>query len=72
MRERSQDSEAAIVRRLATARSEVSAVDESDYVVINDALDETVAELLSIVRAERHRTARCRERAVQIIASFPG
>src|SRR5262245_33335321 len=35
LRERSQDPEPAIERRLATARTEVSAVDEYDYVVIN-------------------------------------
>lgn len=39
LRARSQDSNAAIERRLATARTEVSAVDEYDYVVVNDVLD---------------------------------
>ncbi len=38
LRGRCQDEEAAIRRRLATARAEVSAVDEYDYVVINDEL----------------------------------
>src|SRR5689334_1927016 len=39
LRGRCQDDEQAIGRRLATARAEVSAVDEYDYVVINDELE---------------------------------
>ena len=58
LRGRSQDPEAAIQRRLATARSEVSAVSEYDYVVINDELDRCVAELRGIVLAERARRDR--------------
>lgn len=64
LRGRSQDPEAAIQRRLATARSEVSAVSEYDYVVINDELDRCVAELRGIVLAERAR----RDRRAQMIA----
>lgn len=58
LRERSKDSNAAIERRLATARTEVSAVDEYDYVVINDELERCVRELASIVTAERARRVR--------------
>jgi len=58
LRSRSQDPETAIQRRLATARSEVSAVSEYDYVVINDELDRCVAELRGIVLAERARRDR--------------
>jgi guanylate kinase len=59
LRGRSQDPEAAIQRRLAAARSEVSAVSEYEYVVINDELDRCVAELSGIVLAERaHRSRR--------------
>ena len=58
LRGRSQDPEAAIQRRLATAQNEVSAVSEYDYVVINDELDRCVAELRGIVLAERARRER--------------
>jgi guanylate kinase len=58
LRGRSQDPETAIQRRLATARSEVGAVAEYDYVVINDELDRCVAELRGIVLAERARRDR--------------
>ncbi len=39
LRGRCQDPEAAISRRLATARAEIAAVDEYEYVVINDELE---------------------------------
>ena len=70
LRARSQDSNEAIARRLATARSEVSAVDEYDYVVINDELDRCVAELAAIVTAERARRPRRRSAIQPIIATF--
>jgi guanylate kinase len=58
LRGRSKDSEDAIRRRLETARGEVSAVVEYDYVVVNDEMDRCVGELASIVTAERARLAR--------------
>jgi guanylate kinase len=58
LRGRSQDPEAAIAKRLATARTEVSAASEYDYVVVNDELERCVGELAAIVTAERARLAR--------------
>ena len=58
LRQRSQDTEAAMERRLATARSEVSAWEEYDYVVINDELARCVNEMAGIVLAERARRHR--------------
>jgi guanylate kinase len=58
LRARSQDDDAAIRRRLATARSEVDAVDEYAYVIVNDDLDRCVEELGAIVAAERARRPR--------------
>ena len=58
LRQRSQDTEAAMARRLATARSEVSAWEEYDYVVINDELSRCVNEMAGIVLAERARRHR--------------
>jgi guanylate kinase len=45
-------------RRLITARVELAAVDEFDYLVVNDELEVAVASLEAIIRAERHRTVR--------------
>jgi guanylate kinase len=58
LRGRSQDSEAAIAKRLATARAEVSAATEYDYVVVNDDVDQCVSEMAAIVLAERARLNR--------------
>ena len=55
LRGRSKDAEEAMQRRLRTARDEVAAFSEYDYVVVNDALDACVDRLRAIVLAERAR-----------------
>jgi guanylate kinase len=70
LRRRSKDSETAIERRLAVARSEVDAVQDYDYVVINDDLDSAVGRLAGIVTAERARRARMAAAAADIIKTF--
>ena len=70
LRGRNKDSEDAIQRRLATASREVSAVDEYDYVIVNDELERCVAELEAIVVAERARLARRREAIAPIVSTF--
>jgi guanylate kinase len=72
LRGRSKDSEAAIRRRLATAREEVAAVDEYDYVVVNDALDACVERLKAIVLAERSRRSAMAPVIAAITGSFAG
>jgi guanylate kinase len=72
LRSRSRDGEAEILRRLATARAEIAAVDEYDFVVVNDDddLERCVFEMAAIVTAERARLARRREVVAPIIESF--
>jgi guanylate kinase len=70
LRHRSQDDEPAIRRRLATARSEVTAVEEYDYVVVNDDLARCVSELCAIVTAERARRSRRRATIAPIVKTF--
>ncbi len=60
LRGRNQDPPASIERRLATARAEVDAVDEYDYVVINDELERCVGE---IARDRRGRARASRPEA---------
>jgi guanylate kinase len=60
LRERCQDSDGAIERRLRTARSEITAIEQYDYVIVNDELDRCVRELMAIVQAERARRERRR------------
>jgi guanylate kinase len=70
LRGRSKDPEDAILRRLETARREVSAVEEYDYVVVNDVLDRCVGELAAIVTAERARRPRRGDVIAPIVKTF--
>ena len=70
LRGRSKDTEEAMQRRLLTARAEVAAFTEYDYVVVNDALDACVDRLRAIVLAERARLACARATAERIVADF--
>ena len=70
LRGRSKDSEEAIRRRLATAREEIAAVEEYEYVVVNDELDACVERLRAIVLAERSRRAAMAAAVAEIAGSF--
>jgi guanylate kinase len=70
LRGRSKDPEEAIRRRLATARHEIGAVGEYDYVVVNDALDACVDRLKAIVLAERARPRAMASEVARIVSSF--
>jgi guanylate kinase len=74
LRSRSRDGEAEIARRLETARHEIDAVDEYDFVVVNDDddLERCVEEMGAIVTAERARLARRRPTVEPILRSFAG
>jgi guanylate kinase len=70
LRGRSKDTEDAMQRRLATARAEVAAFVEYDYVVVNDALEACVDRLRAIVIAERARLRSVRTVAERIVQTF--
>ena len=57
LRNRNQDCEEAIARRMAAARQEISHVREYDYVIINENLDKALREQVCVVQAERLRMA---------------
>lgn len=58
LRKRGQDSDETVASRMAKAESEISHYAEYDYVLVNDNLEETYADLQAIVRAERLRLER--------------
>jgi guanylate kinase len=62
LRRRGSENEDKIHLRLRTALSELEAVQEFDYVVVNDDLDMTVKAVEAILDAEVHRTQRQMER----------
>jgi guanylate kinase len=70
LRGRSKDPEEAMQRRLRTARNEVAAFAEYDYVIVNDELEACVDRLRAIVLAERTRLRAVREEIGRIIESF--
>jgi guanylate kinase len=59
--------------RLAAAASELSALDEFDYVVVNDDFERAVSDLEAIISAESHRVSRhtgLREAAGEVAAEL--
>ena len=72
LRDRGQDSEEAIRRRLDRARQEMSCWTQYDFVVVNDDLDRASEDLRSIVLASRCRPDAINERVREIIATFGG
>jgi guanylate kinase len=67
---RGTDSADIIARRLAAAKHEMRQVSEFDYVIINDDLQQALADLLSVVRASRLRYAAQRQRHSSLLASL--
>jgi guanylate kinase len=55
---RAQDSSATVAKRMAEASREISHWPEYDYVIINDDIDESNAQILAILTAERLRRRR--------------
>ena len=72
IRERGQDSEDEIRRRLERARQETLTYAKYDFVVINDDLARAGAEVQAIVLSARCRVARREERVLEILKSFGG
>ena len=67
LRGRAQDSEEVILKRLGAARDEMSHVGEFDYVTINDKCEESLQDLVAIVRAVRLKCATQLTRHVALI-----
>jgi guanylate kinase len=58
---RAEDRPEVIAKRLSEARNEIPRWTQYDYVLVNDDLQSTFADLLAILAAERRRTERTRE-----------
>lgn len=53
LRQRGSDSEEEIQKRLTRAREEIAQYEKYDYLLVNDAFDQALEDLVSVVRAER-------------------
>ena len=58
LRGRAQDSEAVIAARMAKSQSEISHWAEYDYVIVNDEIDKSFNDLVTILQAERLKRER--------------
>lgn len=58
LRGRGTEDEGTILKRLATARQELTQAGNYDYVVVNDRLEDAVDDMLAILRSEKLRYAR--------------
>lgn len=67
---RGQDSAEIIARRVANAREELHHLNEFPYVIINENLDEALAELLAVFAAARVRLDNQSQRHSALIASY--
>jgi guanylate kinase len=70
LRGRKRDPEAAILRRLQTAREEIKAYPEYDYVVVNDEVGPCADRVRAIILAERCRLGRMASVAESIAMTF--
>lgn len=70
LRARSEDTEEVIERRLRDAAGEIVNYQQYDYVLINEDLEKSAADLTAIVRAERVRRSRMESRIAPILESF--
>jgi len=71
LRSRGSDSDETILGRLTAASCEVGDFHQFDYVVVNQDLAETIADVAAIVRAESLRPDRRAEAVERILATFP-
>lgn len=67
---RGTDSAETIARRIAAARDEMRHVDEFDYVIINDELQQALSNLLSVVSATRLHYTTQRQRHSALFATL--
>lgn len=70
LRGRGTDSDEVISRRLTAAVGEMRHVDEFDFAIINNDLDEALKDLAAAVRAARLRSARQKARHPQVFAQI--
>lgn len=59
LRNRGTETPEKIAERIKQAQTELSYAENYDYLIVNDALETAVDDLLSVFRAEKHKRTRC-------------
>lgn len=72
IRDRGENSDEDIQRRLERAKEEIKRRDDYDYAVVNDNIERAGREVQDIAKAARGRSARNKRRIRQILDSFGG
>lgn len=72
LRGRGTDSEESIAKRMASAREEITHVDEFDFVIVNEVMDEAIKDLISVVRAPRLGIARQSAKYAALFSALKG
>ncbi|WP_410497475.1 guanylate kinase [Chitinibacter sp. S2-10] len=72
LRNRGKDSDEVIAKRMAVAQEECSHVDEFDYVIVNEHIDDAVRDIVAVVRSQRLTLARQSARHTALISSLKG
>ncbi len=70
LRGRAQDSDTVVAERMKLAAEQMSHWPEYDYVIVNDVLDESVANVRAILKAERLRRTRRDEGLARFVKSL--
>ncbi len=72
LRSRGKDNEAVIAQRMASAKEEINHIDEFDFVIVNEYIDDAVRDIIAAVRAQRLTLARQSTRHTALISSLKG
>jgi guanylate kinase len=70
LRNRRQDSDEVIARRMRDAQRELSHYNEYDYLVINDDFDEALQDLMSVFRGQRLRLHLQQEKKASLLSQL--
>ncbi|HEY3488110.1 MAG TPA: guanylate kinase [Gammaproteobacteria bacterium] len=70
LRERGQDGDTVIARRMAAARDEISRYGESDYLVVNEDFEQALQELETVIRSQRLRREYQQSRFADLISQL--
>lgn len=67
LRDRNTDSQESILRRLGSAKNELSKYKKFDYIVFNDTIEDSVNKVVSIIESERCKIVRNEEKIKELL-----